>query len=116
LGGGWDRYFAQAYPTPVRLAIAVGVLVPWNECNEKHPITINIVDADGKNVVPEVQAQVEVGRPTGILPGTSQRAMLAINTMFQLLKPGRFEVLIAGSDDESKRIAFDAVLGTKPQK
>jgi hypothetical protein len=117
IGGAWDRYFAQTYPTPARLAIVIAVLVPWNQCNEKQPISVSIVDADGTNVVPDITAQVEVGRPPGLTAGADQRAMLAINTMFPLNKPGRYEVRIRpGADGAEKKIAFDAVLGTKAQR
>ena len=110
IGGGWDRWTSHSYPSPIRLGIAIGLLVPWDETNEKHPIKISIVDADGKAVVPEIGTAVEVGRPPGMTPGSAQRAMLAINVGFPLANPGRYEVCLVAPNDVQKKVTFDAVL------
>ena len=111
MGGGWDRWHSPSYPAPIRLGIAVGLLVPWDETNEKHPVRLAIVDADGKPIVPDIGAQVEVGRPPGITAGSTQRALLAINAGFPIPKPGRYEVrVVAGQDGMERRVTFEAVL------
>ena len=114
LGGGWDKFYAQSFPQSVRLAVALGVLVPWDQCNERIPIKMLIRDADGHPVGPEMTAQIEVGRPPGIAPGSTQRAVLAINSVFPIQQPGRYEILIA-ADGKERSMVFEAILGGKPR-
>jgi hypothetical protein len=110
MGGGWDRWTSQSYPSPIHLGIALGLLVPWDETNERQRISVSIVDADGKAVVPQIEAGVEVGRPPGMTPGSAQRALLAINAGFPLPNPGRYEVCVAAPNEVEKKVTFDAVL------
>jgi hypothetical protein len=110
LGGGWDRWTSQSYPAAIRMGIAIGVLVPWDQTNEKHRLTVLVKDADGQQVVPPIGAEVEVGRAPGLTPGTTQRAILAINAGFPLPKPGRYEISVTAPDGSEKRVAFDAAL------
>jgi hypothetical protein len=111
MGGGWNQWRSPTYPAPIRVGIAVGLLVPWDQTNEKHPVRLSIVDADGNAIVPNIGAQVEVGRPPGITAGSSQRALLAINAGFPVPKPGRYEVCaVAGQDGMERRVTFEAVL------
>jgi len=110
IGGAWDRWNSRTYPSPIRVGIAIGLLVPWDETNQKHSISVSIVDADGGRVVPEMGADVEVGRPPGMRAGSAQRAVLAINAGFPLASPGRYEVCVAGPNGVEKTVTFDAVL------
>jgi len=110
MGGAWDRWTSRTYPSPIRLGIAVGLLVPWDETNEKQSVRLSIVDADGKPVVPDIDGEIEVGRPPGLTPGTTQRALLTINAGFPMPKPGRYEVSVTVPAGAEKRVAFDAVL------
>ena len=113
IGGGWDRWTSRTYPCPMHLGIAIGLLMPWDETNERHHISISIVDADGKPVVPEMGADMEVGRPAGMKPGSTQRAVLAINAAFPLQSPGRYEVRLEAPNGVEKRVTFDALLAGK---
>jgi hypothetical protein len=110
IGGAWDRWTSHSYPSPMRLGIAIGLLVPWDETNQRHRISVSIVDADGKAVVPQIEAGVEVGRPPGMRLGSAQRAVLAINAGFPLPNPGRYEVRVAAPNEIEKKVTFDAVL------
>ncbi|MFQ5879555.1 MAG: hypothetical protein ACE5IZ_05230 [Dehalococcoidia bacterium] len=110
LGGGWNQWKSPSFPTQVRMGIAVGILVPWNETNEKHHVTIDIVDADGKAVLPPINAEVEVGRPPGLRAGTTQRAILAINSGFPLQSAGSYEVKANVDGGSQKAVTFDAIL------
>ena len=115
MGGGWNQWRSPAYPAPARLGIAVGLLVPWDETNEKHPVRLSILDADGRPIVPEIGAEVEVGRPAGITVGTKQRALLAINAGFPVPGPGRYEVrVVAGRNGEQRNVTFEALLAGGP--
>ncbi len=112
LGGAWDRWTSAAFPSPIQMGIAVGLLVPWDETNEKHPVTISVVDEDGKEAIPPISAEMEVGRPPGVRPATTQRSLRAINASFPLPRPSRYQVVVTAPGTE-KRVTFDAVVGGK---
>ncbi len=112
LGGAWDRYNSSSFPAHARIGIAVGFSVDWNETNQRRDVIITLMDEDGKEVVPPIKGQFEVGRPPGITPGSRQRALLAINGAFQLPKPGGYQVrLVAGSLE--KTVAFEGRLAVR---
>lgn len=109
IGGAWDRYNAPAYPSPARLGVAAGILVDWNETNLKHALQVSIMDEDAKKIVPDINGQVEVGRPPGSTPGSKQRSLLAINANLQIPKPGRYQVRFAVGSVE-RDVTFEARL------
>ena len=117
LGGAWDRAFATDYPTQVRMGIAAGIRVPWEKTNEKILVHLTFVDADGQPIGPkEVEVTLEVGRPTGIRPGSNQRAILALNTGFPIEKPGRYEVRArVGESVDEQIVEFEMVAAPKPR-
>lgn len=110
MGGGWDQWRSPSYPAPMRLGIALGVLVPWDETNQKHPVTISVLDTDGQNIVPPIRAEVEVGRPPGMTLGSTQRAILAINASFPAPRASRYEIRAAAPDGPDKSVTFEALL------
>lgn len=109
LGGGWDKNFASSYPAPVRLGLAIGFLVDWDETNEPHEVRVAFLDEDGKEIPPQITGNIEVGRPPGLRPGSQQRAVMAINAGFPLPKGGRYEVKVFSADQE-RSVTFDSVL------
>ncbi len=115
VGGGWSR----TGPDPLPFAIALLVLVPWDQANRKHVMRLELVDSDGNPVMmdgEEGEAAVvffddiefEVGRPAGVKPGTPLDLPLAINSAPLPLDPGRYEwrLTIDGESDEEWRLAF----------
>lgn len=78
-------------------ALAVKVEVPWTDANVAHRIAIELLDADGRQVLlrgPEgdlpvrLDTMLEVGRPIGVAAGTPLDAVLALNFAPLPLKPG----------------------------
>jgi hypothetical protein len=95
LGGGWS----VTGPDPTSFAIALKIDVPWDQANRRHDFKIQLLDADGHPVVPqiagiaapvEVAGQFEVGRPVGVTPGTPLDTLLAINLGPIPLPPARY--------------------------
>ena len=80
LGAGWSVTGVPAAPH----AIALLAKVPWDRTNQKLTLSLELVDADGRpvmlndpngNPVPVgQQAELEVGRPAGIAPGSMRPA------------------------------------------
>ena len=110
LGGGWTQWRSSSYPAQVRVGFAISLRIDWEETNVRHPVILEILDADGIAVVPAITAQVEAGRPTGIVAGTPQRAILALNANFPLPRPGRYEVRAKAGTALPRVVIFDAVL------
>lgn len=94
MGGGWDTFYAKEAPSQVRLAIAVGVLVGWDETNV--PLTVNVFveDDDGKQMA-KIEGQMQVGRPAGLPPGSRQLSQMAANITMTLPAFGGYRVRVA---------------------
>ncbi|WP_425413834.1 DUF6941 family protein [Propionicicella superfundia] len=90
-GGGWDQLPANGPPT----ALALLVHVPWDEMNTTRSLVLQLVDEDGGAVVQPgtdtpilLRADLEVGRPAGIVPGYTVSIPLAFNFSPLRLSPG----------------------------
>ena len=109
LGGGWI-WIKQGVP----FGIGIIVEVPWDRANSKLPTKLELLDEDGRNFCPDgsnplvIHAELEVGRPVGQLPGTSQRLPMAINFQPLFSKPGRFIWKLSIADFETQ-VSFDVV-------
>jgi len=107
MGGGWNVAFAA--DQPMNAALAILVIVPWDQTNARHELRVELVDEDG-NVV-EVQerevrftGEFELGRPPGIKAGTSLNAPFAWNLQGLQLPAGSYEwkLWIDGEPIESR--------------
>lgn len=92
-GGGWSVTSAGA-PS----AIAIKLDVPWDRANAKLHLRLRLVGQDGEPVmVPgaeglqavEINGDVEVGRPTGVVPGADLDFPLAFQIGPLPLEPGQ---------------------------
>ncbi len=96
LGAGWSVTGVPAAPH----AIALLAKVPWDRTNQKLRLDLELVDADGRPVtlndpngspVPVAQqAELEVGRPAGVAPGSMLNAAFALSVPSMPLPPARF--------------------------
>ena len=114
LGGGWSI----TGPLPCPSAIAALIHVPWNETNRKHGVKVELVDEDYRPVLvptPQgdaplvIQGDFEVGRPPGIVPGSSIEVPFAFNIPPIPLRPGaRFvwKLTIDGKGDDDWQVIF----------
>lgn len=116
LGGGWNVLTAAG--TPVSMALAVKVGVPWLQTNDRHRITAQLVTQDGALVVlndspVRVEGEFEVGRPPGVPAGSSFNVPLAFSFQGLVLEQGeyRWELTIDGSLEA--RESFRVVAGPK---
>jgi hypothetical protein len=94
-GGGWNLIFAPGRPVSVFLAVLV--TIEWTEANIRHELIAELRTADGdvvQNGEPasdvRVNAQLEVGRPPGIKPGTSLVAPMALGFQGLVLAEGGY--------------------------
>ncbi len=96
LGAGWSVTSSPTAPH----AVAILLKVPWDRANQKIRATLNLLDSDGRPVlvtsgsdqVPiKNEADLEVGRPPGLAPGTPLDVSLAMSIPSLPLAPGRYE-------------------------
>jgi uncharacterized protein DUF6941 len=108
LGAGWSVTTSPTAPQ----AVAVLVKIPWDRTNQKIPIDLSLVDADGHPVVLDTPqgvqpvqstSELEVGRPAGMAPGSMIDASFALTVQPMPLAPGRYEWrLTLGEFEESE--------------
>ncbi len=97
LGAGWAEMYRfvpdEGHPPPNHFAIATSVLVPWEETNQPHRLTVWIErDGDGPQLI-QAEVQIEVGRPPGLPAGTDQRAVLALPIDFAFPEQGSYRAV-----------------------
>lgn len=92
LGAGWSL---TASPTSPH-AVALLIKVPWDRTNQKLPLMLELLDADGAPVELTdgpigVQAEIEVGRPPGIPAGIMLDSAFTVGLGPLPLLPGRYQ-------------------------
>ena len=114
VGGGWS----QTGPEPSAFGIGLLIQVPWDQANTRHAFSVELLDADGAEVVLETEddeeqavafgGEFEVGRPPGLKPGTPLDFPVAVNSTPLPLEPGRYEwrLTIDGESREFWRVPF----------
>jgi hypothetical protein len=111
MGGGWTHFKAPSFPALLRLGIAVSVLVDWTECDEVHPLRIRLVGLGTRSPVEiDLDARISAGRPSDLVPGTSQRVFAAVNLNLPLPEPGKYRVQAAMTDVPEIVADFDALI------
>lgn len=106
LGAGWSFTTSPTAPH----AVAVLMKVPWDRANERLALRLFLLDSDGNGVAfmgPDgpsrpigTEAEVEVGRPPGIAPGSMLDASFAITMPSLPLRPGRYEWRLSFADQD----------------
>jgi uncharacterized protein DUF6941 len=109
-GGGWTDHRrpilpAGSAPPLSHLGIAASVLVPWNETNIPHVLTVQIEDEDS-NVILKIEGHLNVGRPPNLPPGSSQPVMFGFPLDLQFPHPGGYRIAAFVGDGETKHWPF----------
>lgn len=107
LGGGWDRVPASQQEREIRLfAIAMSIVVPWHQTNERHGLEVKMTDADGQRVLFRVAGEFESGRPPGAVRGQLLRTPMAFKFAGPLSQVGTYAVAGSIDGEESCRTVF----------
>lgn len=105
LGAGWSR---TTSPTGQQ-AVVVLMKIPWDRANQKIPLKLQLLDADGHAVQLQTpvgpqqllsEVTVEVGRPPGVAAGSLLDASFALNVPPLPLPPGRYEWRLELAEEE----------------
>lgn len=116
-GAGWSDLYRQPDPEgrfPANhFGVGASVLIPWDETNQPHHLTIQIELEDG-TAVSRVETDVEVGRPPGLPPEADQRVIvgLGVDTVFPT--QGAYRI-VAEVDEDSRSVNFRVHDRPKPQ-
>jgi hypothetical protein len=115
IGGGWS----MTGPAPAAYAIALKVEVPWDETNKRHTLILRLLDEDGQpvriaapsgeQVVLEIPADFEVGRPAGVRAGSPIDMPVVVNIGPMPLQPDRrfvWRLFIDGRSDPDWDVSF----------
>ena len=107
MGGGWDTSTQPTMPVQLRVAVAVGVRVGWEETNQQLPIKVLFEDDDGHELV-RIDGQMNVGRPPTLPPGATQLAQMAANVPLNITQHGGYRIIVRAG--EGPNAAPDRVL------
>lgn len=97
MGGGWDTRYVKETPAQARIAVAVGVRIGWEETNRATPVRIEVEDDDGQSLA-RVEANINVGRPPNLAPGSTQLTQLAVALPVTLGSHGGYRVVIRAGE------------------
>ena len=109
MGGAWDRLAVRDPSQPMRFAIGVSVLVPWNATNHTFGLRLTIEDSDSVTHGTLVETSFVAGRPPDLKPGSDQRVLLAINSLMPSLGPGEYAIVAAIDGAERRRVSFAVI-------
>jgi len=110
-GGGWmihNRVVQVGGSAPVsHLGLALIVAVPWHQTNHTHNLIIEFRDEDA-NVIANIMAQLNVGRPPGLRLGTIQYANVGLPLDIIFPHPGVYEIVsrLEGLEGSERRWTF----------
>lgn len=111
-GGGWNnhsRFVAPGSPPPIsHLGLAIIIAIPWHETNRMHSITVEIRDEDANVAIANINAQINVGRPPTLRPGTIQYPTIGLPVDIVFPHAGGYEIVarVDGTDENARRWAF----------
>lgn len=103
MGGGWDTMSVADVPAGIRVMVAAGLRAEWDETNTAIPLVLRVDDDDAQEIF-RIDGQMNVGRPPGLLPGTSQLSQMTFAIQAQFKKLGGYRItLVAGTGDAEVR-------------
>ena len=105
MGGGWDHFNAREAPVQLRMAVAVGIRVGWEETNLRHQVDIFIEDDDGKELA-RVNGAMQVGRPSNLPPGSTQLSQMAVNLPLRVESFGGYRVRVVAGEGAGVRTSI----------
>ena len=113
LGGGWNQ--VPEPNTPIPVALAVQIEVPWDATNQKHSLLVRLADDDGQSIEVEAEGanlpiqmagQFEVGRPPGLKQGTPINQLMVFKFGMLPLPAGGYTFELTINDEVRARTPF----------
>jgi hypothetical protein len=99
MGGGWDTNTVNELPAALRVAVALGLRIAWDETDIIIPVVIRIEDDDGREFL-RMEGSIQTTRPADLPEGATQLSQLAANLPLTVPSAGGYTVrVIAGSGE-----------------
>ena len=108
-GGGWDRKLPAPEGQPVNIAVAAGILIPWNQTNQEHQFSLVLETGDGGTVGLPLTGGFNMGRPAKAQPGQKLRLPFVANIGGKLPGLGPYQVRFTVNNGAAKLVAFYVV-------
>jgi len=109
MGGAWDRIGVRDASQPMRFGVALAILVPWTATNQNHALRLTLEDADGSERGMLVESTFVTGRPPELAPGSTQRVLLAVNSLMPPPPAAEYALVAAIDGEERRRVIFTVV-------
>jgi hypothetical protein len=111
MGAGWATVVTFQ---PFNTYVAVRLSVPWNATNQRHKLNLGLETEDGEPVMHplqteqqmRVEGEFEVGRPSGMKPGTPIVNCLVLPFLGLDLPDGGYAFVLKIDDSEVARATF----------
>jgi hypothetical protein len=108
MGGCWTDHWRDLPgegPPPIsHFGIGVAIMLQWDETNRPYHLILRLETDDG-NEVAKMDADLTMGRPPELTPGSTQRAVLALNVDMQFPAPGGYRIM-GELGEHRKSVAF----------
>lgn len=111
-GGGWDTLYAQSFPVVhSSMAVAIRLRVPWGDTNRPCTFELDVLDADGRSILPApsgpIRGTVNLGRPPHLTIGDDQVVPLALAlNALRFENPGLYVIVCRLDGTEAARAPF----------
>jgi hypothetical protein len=118
-GAGWDTLTSSGFPTVhPAMGAAVRLRIPWHDTNLPVEIELDVLDADGRSILPNPpgvpRGTLNVGRPPELPMGDDQVLQLSFPlTNLRFASAGRYVVSFRLAGEVVARAPFRVVLNPK---
>lgn len=112
MGGGWDVNNVAAIPANLRIAVALGVRIEWEETDRAIPVLVAVEDDDGKEYL-RMEGSLQATRASGVPEGSTQLSQLAANLPLSAPHAGGYIVRVSAGSGEAairRNLPFRVVL------
>lgn len=115
-GGGWSVIHSRDFPvTHPSMSLALVFRVEYTEALEDHPVTIELLDEDDREMGPVVRGTINVGHPPRMKPGTPAFVPQAIRlNLITFEQEGGYRFRISVDGEEIASMPFRVMQSQGP--
>jgi hypothetical protein len=109
LGGGVTILWRAQFPSPLGVVLVVQLTYHRSEADSDHTLRVQVIDADGNSIFPEVRGELHVGGPAQGIPTTvplGVPVIIPFPPLPVLQRVGAYSVEILVDDRHVKSLSF----------